>query len=105
MSILSKAVALSEGMNITFPLWNKSEKLNLPSKRTPKTYNTIGSRITFVNEDGITFAIPAIDGVEEALISKGYKKTDMYVFFSGGEAYPTEKKEEWEALLKLMRTA
>lgn len=104
-NILNKAVKLEEGMNVTFPLWKTSEDLKLPQVN-PKTYNINCGRITFVDESGNIFAIPAINGAVETLISEGYERNaEMHVFFSSGEAYPTEYKEKWDSLLKEMRAA
>lgn len=101
-----RAIQLTNGMTITYPLWGgKTEEIKL-ELRSPKTYNIVGSRITFIDEIGDVFAIPAIKGVESSLISEGYvRDSNLHVYFASGEAYPTSNKEDWDALLQEMRAS
>ena len=102
-SIKAKALKISIGMKVTFRLTGEVHTfISIPD--TPKTFNISGGCITFVVENGDTFAIPAFNGVKESLISEGYQRdTDMCVFFSDEESYPTENEEKWNELLNEMR--
>ena len=106
MDIRTRAIKLEKGMKIVYPVWgDREEALHLPKKPTPNTYNIVGSRITFVDENGDVYAIPALKGIEVALILEGYTMDiNLTVFFASGEAYPASKKEEWNALLNEMRS-
>ena len=102
-SIKAKALKISIGMKVTFHLTGEVYTfLSIPD--TPKTFNISGGCITFVDENGNTFAIPALKGIKEILISEGYQRdTDMHIFFSDEESYPTENEAEWQLLLNEMR--
>lgn len=102
--IKNKAILLSDGMDVTYPLTGFLEKLTLPSGNA-KTYNFRGGCFVFIDEIGDVYAIPALSGVKGILVASDYTRDySLEVPFSSAEAYPSEHKVKWLKMVAEMRT-
>lgn len=78
-NIKAKAIKVTIGTKVAFPLDGGVIYTLISVPDTPKTYNMNGGRITFVDENGDTFAIPALKDVAETLLSLTAMKKSKFL--------------------------
>ena len=99
------AIKVTENSSFFYPLGERPESSLKPQVFNPgylMKYSKKNHVISFVDENGNWYIIPALNGIEDILKNNRYKKASFYVPCAEDGSYPIKEKEEWETLIAAM---